>query len=119
MPDWKIICEVSSRAGYPMNYNSPADILDEINKVTPSYRGITFDRLKDSWGIPWPCPHESHGGTPFLHKDKFARGLGAFDAREYIPPPEVPDTEFPFLSYYRQGWFSIPYRHYDKKGIYT
>ena len=96
MPDWKIICEVSSRAGYPMNYNSPADILDEINKVTPSYRGITFDRLKDSWGIPWPCPHESHGGTPFLHKDKFARGLGAFDAREYIPPPEVPDTEFPF-----------------------
>lgn len=96
MPDWQIICEVSSRAGYPMNYNSPADILDEINMVTPSYRGITFDRLKDSWGIPWPCPHEDHGGTPFLHKDKFARGLGAFDAREYIPPPEVPDEEFPF-----------------------
>ena len=96
MPDWKIICEVSSRAGYPMNYNSPIEILDEINSVTPSYAGITYSRLKDSWGISWPCTDEVHPGTQFLHKDKFTRGLGKFDAREHIPPPEVPDEEFPF-----------------------
>ncbi len=96
MPDWQIICKVSSKAGYPMSYDSPVDILDEINRVTPSYRGITFDRLNNSWGLQWPCPDEKHDGTPFLHKDKFARGLGFFDAREYAPPPEVPDEEFPF-----------------------
>jgi len=96
MPDWQIICKVSSKAGYTMNYDSPVDILDEINRVTPSYRGITFDRLNNSWGLQWPCPDEKHDGTPFLHKDKFARGLGFFDAREYAPPPEVPDEEFPF-----------------------
>lgn len=96
MPDWQIICKISSKAGYTMNYDSPIDILDEINRVTPSYRGITFDRLNNSWGLQWPCPDEKHDGTPFLHKDKFARGLGFFDPREYAPPPEVPDEEFPF-----------------------
>ena len=96
LPDWKIICEVCSRAGYPMNYNSPIDILDEINRVTPSYAGITYRRLKHSWGLSWPCPNEDHPGTPFLHEDKFARGAGAFDAREYIPPAEPPDEEYPF-----------------------
>ena len=96
MPDWQIICKISSKAGYTMNYDSPVDILDEINRVTPSYRGITFDRLNNSWGLQWPCPDEKHDGTPFLHKDKFARGLGFFDPREYAPPPEVPDEEFPF-----------------------
>lgn len=96
LPDWKIICEISSRAGYPMNYDSPTDILDEINRVTPSYAGITYSRLKGSWGLSWPCPNEDHPGTAFLHKDEFARGLGAFDVRQYIPPAEVPDEEYPF-----------------------
>ena len=79
-----------------MNYESPIDILHEINRVTPSYGGITYSRLKDSWGLSWPCPNEDHLGTPFLHKDQFARGLGFFDAREYNPPAELPDEEYPF-----------------------
>jgi predicted molibdopterin-dependent oxidoreductase YjgC len=97
LPDWRIVSEISSRAGYPMNYQSPAEILDEINRVTPSYGGITLDRLKNSWGLQWPCPDSKHPGTPFLHRDRFKRGLGRFEAREYIPPAEVPDEEYPFL----------------------
>lgn len=96
LPDWKIISEISSRGGYFMNYDSPIEILDEINRVTPSYAGITYSRLKDSWGLSWPCSNKDHSGTPFLHKDKFTRGLGAFDAREYNPPAESPDEEYPF-----------------------
>lgn len=96
LPDWKIICELSSRCGYAMGYKSPVEVLDEINKVTPSYGGITYDRLRDSWGLSWPCPDEDHPGTPYLHKDKFARGLGFFDPRDYIPPAEPPDELYPF-----------------------
>ncbi|NQT57047.1 MAG: molybdopterin-dependent oxidoreductase, partial [Desulfobacteraceae bacterium] len=95
-PDWKIICDISSRANYPMNYQSPIEILDEINRVTPSYGGITYRRLKDSWGLSWPCPNEDHPGTQFLHENQFTRGLGFFDAREYMPPAEAPDEEYPF-----------------------
>ena len=96
LPDWKIICEISSRTGYSMDYNSPIDILDEINRVTPSYGGITYSRLKDSWGSSWPCPNKDHPGTTFLHKDKFVRGLGSFSVSEYIPPAEDSDEEYPF-----------------------
>jgi len=96
LPDWKIICEISSRAGYSMNYDSPIDILDEINRVTPSYGGIMYSRLIDSWGLSWPCPDEDHPGTTFLHKDKFVRGLGSFNVSEYIPPAEPPNEEYPF-----------------------
>ncbi len=97
MPDWGIVSEISSRAGYPMNYQSSAEILDEINRVTPSYGGITLGRLKDSLGIQWPCPDQKHPGTPFLHKDRFKRGLGRFEVKEHIPPAEVPDEEYPFI----------------------
>lgn len=96
LPDWKIICEICSRAGYPMNYPSPVEILNEINRLTPSYAGITRDRLEHSWGLCWPCPNKDHPGTPFLHKDQFTRGLGFFNAKEYIPPAEPPDEEYPF-----------------------
>ena len=97
MEEWKVFCEIATRAGYPMSYESPEEILDEINEVTPSYGGITWKRLKSSWGLPWPCPDENHPGTAFLHKDGFTRGLGHFDPREYIPPAEVPDEEYPFV----------------------
>jgi formate dehydrogenase major subunit len=97
MPDWRIVSEISSRAGYSMNYQSPAEILGEINRVTPSYGGITLDRLKNSWGLQWPCPDQKHPGTAFLHKERFTRGLGRFEVKEHVPPAEVPDEEYPFI----------------------
>jgi formate dehydrogenase alpha subunit len=97
LPDWKIISQISSRSGYTMDYSGLVEILEEINRVTPSYGGITHERLKSSWGLCWPCPHEDHPGTPFLHKDQFTRGLGVFNPREYIPPAEPPDEEYPFI----------------------
>jgi len=93
--DWEIIQEVSTRFGYPMKYASPAEIMEEVARVTPSYGGITFDRLEGD-GLCWPCPTADHPGTKFLHAGKFSRGLGLFHAIEYKPPAEVVDGEFPF-----------------------
>ncbi len=93
--DWEIIQELSNRFGYQMNYESAEDIMKEISTLTPSYGGITYERLQGD-GLAWPCPDKEHPGTKFLHKDKFARGLGLFHAIEYQPPAEVVDEEFPF-----------------------
>lgn len=93
--DWEIIQELSNRLGYPMNYESPEEIMKEISTLTPSYGGITYERLQGE-GLAWPCPNQDHPGTKFLHKDKFARGLGLFHAIEFQPPAEVVDEEFPF-----------------------
>ena len=95
-PDWQIICELSSRMAYPMYYESPAEIMEEIAMLTPIYGGIYHDRLEDGWGLFWPCPTRDHPGTPFLHKGSFARGKGHFECVNYRPPAEMPDDEYPF-----------------------
>jgi len=94
-PDWQIIQELSSRFGYPMDYSSPRAIMEEIAKLTPSYGGITYDRLQGE-GLLWPCPNTEHPGTKFLHQGRFTRGKGLFSAIEYKPAAEAADEEYPF-----------------------
>jgi formate dehydrogenase alpha subunit len=93
-PDWEIICELSTRMGYPMHYEHPSAIMEEIASVTPSYGGIRHERIERK-GLQWPCPTIDHPGTAYLHKDRFTRGKGLFHAMEYRQPPEVPDEEYP------------------------
>jgi len=95
--DWWIIGEVARRMGYNgLTYNSPREIMDEINRLTPSYAGITYDRI-GTQGLQWPCPNTEHPGTPILHVGKFSRGLGHFSAVDWQPPAEEPDEEYPFI----------------------
>jgi formate dehydrogenase alpha subunit len=92
--DWKIICEISSRMGHPMSYDNSRQIMEEISRVTPSYGGITYDRIEYE-GIHWPCPTDEHPGTPILHREQFTSGKGNFHAIEYIPPAEKIDDDYP------------------------
>ncbi|PIW40167.1 MAG: formate dehydrogenase subunit alpha [Chloroflexi bacterium CG15_BIG_FIL_POST_REV_8_21_14_020_46_15] len=95
-PDWKIITELSSRLGYRMDYSSPAEIMDEIAKLTPIYGGVSYSRL-ESFGLQWPCPSPDHPGTPYLHKGSFTRGLGKFSPADYKTPAELPSHDYPFV----------------------
>lgn len=95
--DWEIIQDLCRRSGFPMDYTCPADILKEINRVTPSYAGITLDRIEKEFGLQWPCPNEDHPGTPYLHKDQFTKGLGTFLPCKFKPLAEVPDEEYDFI----------------------
>jgi formate dehydrogenase alpha subunit len=92
--DWEIVADLSTRMGYPMKYAKPRELWGEIRQVTPSYAGITYERIGRQ-GIQWPCPNTDHPGTKYLHRDRFTRGLGAFAPIEFIPPDEVPDKEYP------------------------
>lgn len=97
MDDWKIFGEIAGRLGYRgLDYDSPSDILAEINKLTPSYGGITPKRIEREL-LQWPCPDENHSGTAVLHKGSFARGKGKFHPVDYKPSAELPDKEWPFL----------------------
>ncbi|HOT95091.1 MAG TPA: formate dehydrogenase subunit alpha, partial [Methanoregulaceae archaeon] len=98
--DWQIISELAAKMGYAAQfpYTSAEDIFNEIAKVTPSYAGMTYERLGTE-GLHWPCPTPDHPGTPILHKEKFATpdGLGIFTPIEWKPPAEVPDAEYPLI----------------------
>jgi predicted molibdopterin-dependent oxidoreductase YjgC len=80
-----------------MSYSSPADIMKEINALTPSYAGITYERLEMCHGLQWPCPNEEHPGTAYLHRDRFTKGKGTFLPCEFKPLAEMPDEEYDFL----------------------
>jgi formate dehydrogenase alpha subunit len=92
--DWKIFCEIATRMGFPMAYDSSQQIMEEISRVTPSYAGISYERIEHE-GLHWPCPTAEHPGTPILHGAQFTRGKGLFHAIDYIEPAEMTDAEYP------------------------
>ncbi len=94
--DWETICDVSTKLGYQMSYDSAGQIMDEIASVTPIYGGISFDRI-DSIGLQWPCPDKEHPGTKYLHKGRFTRGKGKFHTVPFKAPAESPDAKYPFV----------------------
>jgi formate dehydrogenase (NADP+) alpha subunit len=94
--DWEIVCDLASRLGYKMSYANASAIQDEIASISPIYGGIIYPRLAAA-PLQWPCPDAKHPGTPYLHKDKFSRGLGKFHPVEFIEARELPDDEFPIL----------------------
>jgi formate dehydrogenase alpha subunit len=96
-PDWWIICQVAQRLGAKgFDYSHPLDIMEEIRNLTPSYGGISYQRLENG-GIQWPCPTDDHLGTPILHTNIFVRGKGRFIPLKYIPPGEMPDEDYPLI----------------------
>lgn len=96
-PDWEILCDLANRMGYGTRYRGPYEIMEEIALLTPCYGGIHHHRLEEGFGIQWPCPDSNHPGTPYLHRKKFARGLGTFITVDFVPPDEPPDGEYPLL----------------------
>ena len=95
-PDWEIIIEIMKRIGMNVDYQSPSDIMDEINSTTDLYGGITHERIKKV-GIQWPCPTKDHPGTPILHVDEFKRGKGLFTVNDFEFLGDQRSDEYPFL----------------------
>jgi len=96
-PDWQITCQLGQKMGNSgFDFASPAQIMDEIALLTPSYGGISYRRLEEG-GLQWPCPTPEHPGTPILHTRQFTRGKGRFIPLEYKPPMELPDKDYPLV----------------------
>lgn len=100
-PDTWIFTEIMNRMGYPQPHLTPKEIMKEISSVTPSFGGISHERLDSEKtggrGLQWPCPDSEHPGTRIMHVGKFARGLGRFMPAEYKPSVELPDEKYPFI----------------------
>ena len=101
MADTDIFTEIMNRMGYPQPKLTPAQIMDEIASVTPSFAGISHERLDseevDGRGLQWPCTGKDHPGTRIMHVGKFARGKGLFQPAEYRASCELPDDEYPLV----------------------
>ena len=92
-----IIARISSRLQYDMGDVSAPRVMEEIASLTPSYAGVSYERLEKEGELRWPCPSEDHPGTPILHVGRFTRGKGRFSPVEFKPPAELPDEEYPLI----------------------
>ncbi|MFE9310592.1 formate dehydrogenase subunit alpha [Streptomyces sp. NPDC006706] len=95
--EWQIVCEIAAAMGYPMEYDHPGQIMDEIAQVTPTFRGISYASLDKLGSIQWPCNEEAPQGTPTMHVDEFVRGKGKFVVTTYLPTNERTTSRFPLV----------------------
>ena len=97
MGDWEITQALSNAMGYPMNYTHPSEIMDEIARLTPTFAGVSFDRIDELGSIQWPCNEKAPEGTPVMHIGGFVRGKGKFIITEFVPTDERTTDRFPLI----------------------
>ena len=95
--EWLITQELAQALGYPMNYASEAEIMDEVAALTPTFSGVSFKFLDDVGSVQWPCNEKAPMGTPIMHIDNFVRGKGLFIETAYVPTDERTNRKFPLI----------------------
>jgi len=95
--DWQITILLSNALGYPMNYQHPSEIMDEIARLTPTFAGVTYEKLERLGSVQWPCNEKAPEGTPVMHIGGFVRGKGRFMITEFIPTDERTTDRFPLI----------------------
>ncbi len=95
--DWEATVALSNALGYAMDYAHPAQIMEEIAALTPTFKGVSYQRLEQEGSIQWPCNDASPNGTPIMHVDEFVRGKGFFAITEFVPTAEKVTRRFPLL----------------------
>lgn len=97
LEDWEVTLKLAEAVGYKMNYTHPSQIMDEIAALTPTFTGVSYDRLEELGSIQWPCNERAPEGTPVMHVDHFVRGKGKFVITEYVATDERTGPRFPLL----------------------
>jgi formate dehydrogenase major subunit len=95
--DWEITAKLSEALDYPMPYRHASEIMDEIAALTPTFRGVSFEKLDRLGSIQWPCDDENPEGTPIMHVDEFVRGKGKFFITQYVPTTERVTQKYPLI----------------------
>jgi len=96
--DWEVTQLLSNALGYPMNYSHPREIMAEIAALTPTFRGVTYEKIDEHGSLQWPCNDDTPEiGTQIMHVDKFVRGKGRFIITQYVPSDEKVTPRFPLL----------------------
>jgi formate dehydrogenase major subunit len=95
--EWQIVCEIATAMGYPMSYDHPREIMDEIAELTPTFAGVSFELIDKLGSVQWPCNPDTPAGTPIMHVDEFVRGRGNFVPTPYVPTDERSTRRFPLV----------------------
>ena len=97
--DIVILTAIARRLGADWDTPAAEQVWDELRSLSPWHGGMSYERLESLGGIPWPCPDESHPGSPFLHarlwKEPIEGPKAPFHAVEHDPPVDRLSDEYP------------------------
>jgi formate dehydrogenase major subunit len=97
LADWEVTMALSNALGYPMDYSHPSEIMAEIARLTPTFAGVSYEKLDRLGSIQWPCNDAAPEGTPTMHVDEFVRGKGYFAITGFVPTDERATRKYPLL----------------------
>ena len=95
--EWEVTQALARKLGYPMDYGSTSEIMDEIATLTPTFAGVSFAMLDRVGSVQWPCNEAAPDGTPIMHREEFVRGKGLFVLTDYQPTDEKANRRYPLL----------------------
>ncbi len=95
--DWEIVQLVANAMDLGWAYAHPSQIMDEVAALTPTFAGVSYDRLDAEGSLQWPANDAAPNGTPTMHIDGFVRGKGKFVVADYVPTDEKTGPRFPLL----------------------
>jgi formate dehydrogenase major subunit len=97
--DWEVTQLLANAMGYPMNYSHPSEIMEEIARLTPTFAGVSYEKIERLGSVQWPCTVDAPEGTPTMHADHFMRenGKGLFMLTEYVATQERVTPKFPLI----------------------
>ena len=97
LDEWEITCRLARAMGYEMSYDNSSQIMDEIARLTPTFTGVSFDKIRQMGSLQWPCNENAPNGTPIMHVGGFVRGKGNFVITEFVPTTEKITRKFPLI----------------------
>jgi formate dehydrogenase major subunit len=97
LEDWEVTQRLAQAMGLDWHYMHPSEIMDEIARLTPTFAGVSFDRLDEVGSLQWPVNETAPDGSPIMHVDGFVRGKGKFVVTDYVPTDEKTGPRFPLL----------------------
>jgi nitrate reductase NapA len=116
--DLAILVDLADRLGHTrlIGARTPGAVWDEWRKFSASsyynFAGMTYERLRRERGLQWPCPDESHPGTPrryvegsdpFVPSGAGIRFYGRQDGKaliatqRYQASPEAATEQYPLI----------------------
>jgi formate dehydrogenase major subunit len=95
--DWEVTQKLSNALGYPMDYQHPSEIMDEIASLVPTFSQVSYKKLEELGSIQWPCNEEFPDGSPIMHVEHFPIGKGRFALTPYLASEDRANKRFPLL----------------------
>ncbi len=97
--DWELIQAIAQGIGLDWNYQSVAEVNEEMRRAMPSINGITWERLQREDSVTYPCESLDDPGQGIVFRESFptTNGLAKFVPAHLISADETPDEEYPYV----------------------